>query len=564
MSPILITLLVIAAAVTAAYILIYLQNIRNKKTWLKKLRGQWGKLSVRRRTAEEMKLFHSLYRDTKGENFFIDDITWRDLDMDRIFRGMDSTVSSAGSDVLYKLLRVPAFDIVELEKRDGIMNYFDANPSERESVLGILANSSDDRNPSAYSMIKVLDSAEKIRIGKYLLLTVMAAVDVALLFVFPAAAVIFFIILAAADLIIHVKNNSGINRYIKAFSCILKYLDTAQNFVKLKIDVLEPYSEKLEACLEQFSKMRRGSFLVTSSGSMGTGIGSAVLSYLNIFFHFDVLKYDQMLEEYLRNKESCRELIETLGFVDAMIAAASFRSSLDTFCVPEFSEDNESVEARGLYHLLVKNPVSNDTFLDGGTLVTGSNASGKSTFLKSVGIAAILAQSIYTVPAKYFRSPYVKVMSSMAVSDSLERNESYFMAELKSVKRIIDSSGGSIKVLAIVDEVLRGTNTTERIAASSEVLMELLRSGSVVLAATHDIELTYILEKSFKNVHFEETAGEDDIIFDYVLRDGRAESRNAVALMKALKFDCRTVEGALSMIEKYETDGKWEIDIDEG
>ena len=94
--------------------------------------------------------------------------------------------------------------------------------------------------------------------------------------------------------------------------------------------------------------------------------------------------------------------------------------------------------------------------------------------------------------------------------------------------------------------------------------MELLRSGSVVLAATHDIELTYILEKSFKNVHFEETAGEDDIIFDYVLRDGRAESRNAVALMKALKFDCRTVEGALSMIEKYETDGKWEIDIDEG
>ncbi len=104
------------------------------------------------------------------------------------------------------------------------------------------------------------------------------------------------------------------------------------------------------------------------------------------------------------------------------------------------------------------------------TLVTGSNASGKSTFLKALAVNAILAQTIGVCFAQEFRFGRARVMSSMAVRDSVRGGESYFVAEIRSLKRILDAAEGKTPVLAFVDEILRGTNTIERIAASAAVL----------------------------------------------------------------------------------------------
>ena len=102
-------------------------------------------------------------------------------------------------------------------------------------------------------------------------------------------------------------------------------------------------------------------------------------------------------------------------------------------------------------------------------LLTGSNASGKSTFLKSVALNAILAQTIYTVMADSYRAPYFRIYSSMALKDNLMGNESYFIVEIKSLKRIYESADEKVPMLCLIDEVLRGTNTVERIAASSQI-----------------------------------------------------------------------------------------------
>ena len=146
----------------------------------------------------------------------------------------------------------------------------------------------------------------------------------------------------------------------------------------------------------------------------------------------------------------------------------------------------------------------------------------------------------------------------MAINDALERSESYFIVELKSIKRIIDESENKGALLCIIDEVLRGTNTVERIAASSQVLKSLKKENVICFAATHDVELTYILDGIYRNLHFEENIEGDDVKFDYILREGRTTSRNAIKLMEVLGFDSDTVKKSHELVEKFEASGNWE------
>jgi DNA mismatch repair ATPase MutS len=214
------------------------------------------------------------------------------------------------------------------------------------------------------------------------------------------------------------------------------------------------------------------------------------------------------------------------------------------------------VEFAGLVHPLVASPVGNDGTWDRNTLVTGSNASGKSTFIKALAINAILAQTIHTSFAGRFRMCRARVMSSMAIRDDVQAGESYFVAEVRSLKRILDAAAGDMPVLAFIDEILRGTNTVERISASSAVLRRLEEGSALLMAATHDIELTRILP-GCANVHFRETVDERGVTFDYRLRPGPSATRNAIALLQQLGFGDDIVCSAREMAARFEGEQKW-------
>ena len=116
----------------------------------------------------------------------------------------------------------------------------------------------------------------------------------------------------------------------------------------------------------------------------------------------------------------------------------------------------------------------------------------------------------------------------MALKDDLLGGESYYIVEIRSMKRIIDETKKNQKVLCFVDEVLRGTNTVERIAASCEILKSLSKRGTICFAATHDIELTDLLNEEYDNYHFEEEIEQGDVVFNYILKPGKATTRNAI------------------------------------
>jgi DNA mismatch repair ATPase MutS len=147
----------------------------------------------------------------------------------------------------------------------------------------------------------------------------------------------------------------------------------------------------------------------------------------------------------------------------------------------------------------------------------------------------------------------------MALKDNIFNNESYYIAETKSLKRIIDNLNVQIPTICFVDEILRGTNTVERIAASSQVLKYLTINNCICIAASHDVELTYILEKYFENYHFQEEISNDEISFDYKIYNGRATTQNAIKLLGILGYDNDIVSKAEKNAVKFLQQGIWEV-----
>ena len=149
----------------------------------------------------------------------------------------------------------------------------------------------------------------------------------------------------------------------------------------------------------------------------------------------------------------------------------------------------------------------------------------------------------------------------MALRDSLESGESYYIVEIKALKRIMDAAADDTlqnPLLCFVDEVLRGTNTIERIAASTKILENLSKEQVFCFAATHDIELTHVLETQYDNFHFEEEIKDGDVLFSYHLKKGRAVSRNAIRLLQVIGFDEAMIQSADRMAANFMETGEWE------
>lgn len=223
-----------------------------------------------------------------------------------------------------------------------------------------------------------------------------------------------------------------------------------------------------------------------------------------------------------------------IGEVDLSIAIGSFRQCLDHYCIPVFSE--KSLTATGIYHLLVDNAVANDFSMTKNVIITGSNASGKSTFIKAVAINLILGQNINTCTATNMTIPNVIILTSIAVRDDISSGESYYIKEVKYLKRMIEYSNQNRMVFCGIDEILRGTNTLERIAASISILEYLLSKNCMLMVASHDLELAHSLDGRYENFYFCESIEGQDVVFNYKLCAGISHTNNAIRLLESMGF----------------------------
>jgi hypothetical protein len=256
-----------------------------------------------------------------------------------------------------------------------------------------------------------------------------------------------------------------------------------------------------------------------------------------------------ILEQWqVRYGKHAPKWFDVLAEFEALVAVATLVFEEPQWCFPEVDVAADRIQASALGHPLLPESkrVSNDvevgpagTFL----LVTGSNMSGKSTLLRSLGLNAALAQIGSVVCAKEFRMPPVTLATSIRVRDSLENGVSFYMAELLRLKWVVDQARTPVdksprRVLYLLDEILLGTNSRERHIAIVEVIAHLMQSRAIGAITTHDLEVATDerLQAACQRVHFQETLHPDDpdrpMTFDYRLRPGIATTTNALKLLE--------------------------------
>ena len=242
---------------------------------------------------------------------------------------------------------------------------------------------------------------------------------------------------------------------------------------------------------------------------------------------------------------------DAVAEIEALASLGAFHFENPDYPFPLLVEGPPRLDARQLGHPLIDPAklVRNDLSLGGDTsllLVSGSNMSGKSTLLRSAGLAAVLAQAGAPVCAERLEISPLSVGASIRIHDSIQEGASRFWAEITRLKEIAVLSRGERPLLFLLDELLAGTNSHDRRIGAEAVLVKLIEAGAIGLATTHDLALTSIADNAggrARNVHFEDRIDGDSVVFDYRMREGVVTRSNALALMKMVGLVGEQTEG---------------------
>lgn len=494
---------------------------------------KFGEIPKSREWNEQVKNYYNIVSDGSG----VDDVTWNDLSMDEVFRRINQCDTSAGEEVLYAKLRKAKMSLEERQLFERRVRTFAGNEKEREIVEWYLYDIG--KSDASYYIPSYMDVVEGYSFRYawiYRVLQILLAAAVILcLFLRNDAAGIVLLSVGAVNLAVYIAMKMRYEIEISMAGTAVNLIETAKKLAGRKeIELLFP---ELKEGVKGLKGVLRGFRLLRSqmAGGASGDVMGVLLDYILGITLWQITTYNKVMRRLSENVSAYFTVYECIGELDAVICTASFRESLPWCCLPKYTEDKK-IAMKELYHPLIKNPVANDLELKKSCLITGSNASGKSTFIKAVSINTILAQALNTCAARSFVLPECNVITSMAVRDDLMAGESYFIREIRYLKRILDSLDDNRLTVCAIDEILRGTNTGERIRASRAILEYLTGENCIALVATHDRELTDLMGGAYANYHFSEEIGENDIAFSYKLMEGPAASHNAVKLLEFAGF----------------------------
>lgn len=534
---------------------------RSKKARLmrmskERLKEQWGKEQFKKRDITNIRKLYDFMSPERENDFVIDDITWRDLNMDSVFGKIDHTKSMPGMNYLYNILRNPMFNKEQLIKRNKIVDSFKKSRDISIDIQYPLNILGEKDNVDIFSYFQ---NGLNVKTNKLILYRILSVLSIA-----AAILIIFnrqfgfpiYIGIVMINSIFYQSNKNSLEREISTFRYLGNLIRCLDSISKVHINDIDIEKDKIKALLKATSRIHKNISKLNDDGRILSEM-QIVMEYINMVTLREAIIFYSTVKLIDENRENFIEIYKMIGKLDAYISIASYKNSLDYYTEPIFIEENNIsyLYAEEIYHPLLDNPVPYTFELKNkGILVTGSNASGKSTYLRTIGINALFAQTMYLSLGKQYHANFFKILSSIGTIDSIEDGDSYFMTEAKSLKRIIESLDPEYPILCILDEIFRGTNTVERINAAVEVLNYMVQRNSLVIAATHDLELTSMTEDNFYNYHFQEKIKEHDIEFDYILRKGPCTSRNAIAILKYLGYPEVIYENAYRRVGECESE----------
>ncbi|MDO5712908.1 MAG: hypothetical protein Q4Q07_00625 [Tissierellia bacterium] len=514
---------------------------QKRKYYVKKY---FGKREGKKADMKEVSSFyHTFYHDG------LDPITWNDLHMDEIFHRFDRCRSYIGRLGLYSLLRRPLKTKEGIEKRQEELKKLRKHKDEGITIQSIYTRLGE---KSVKDFAKLLDKGMDSLDSKW-------KIYLPLCSLFPLYIIIFLLIFGVQGIsVLFILGFSILNQRLSSqlekeaygridtMGQVSRIIDTSKRLKPKEGDLFYEERMVLYEKTKDLKSLARSSGIVRSAG-MGSEYAMFV-QFLDILFLIQGWTLKRFISEFNHKKETIKELTELLGEIEGKIVLASLWETEDLV--------EGQVAEKGIFleqgiHPLLEEPVPNSlTLKDKGILLTGSNASGKSTYLRMIGINVHLFQTIGSMYGKSYCGEVVDLQSAIDISDDLLNKDSYFVAEGKAIGRMLLPSPR--KKFLLLDEIFRGTNTIDRISAATMTLKALSKENFVI-AATHDGELTVTVKDVMDNYHFDEKIKEGQLLFDYTLKPGPARSKNAIKILELLDYPKEVIQGAEKLAEKMES-----------
>lgn len=542
----------IVFGIVGLFFLIYGYFLYRKNQKIKaRIKEAYGKKPEWKLDERDYASMKNYYLRRKSDDPSIDDITFNDLNMDEIFKQVKNTQSSIGDEYSYYFFRRQNNpDVAHFEEAVQCMNeqteireklqfaFYRIGRKTNNQLIDLLLE------PNKFPKIAMMPIVLVTLIGIGSLIWMAVDIDYGILAVclsFCLGLILFSLVLRK------------IYQAFEAMGMFTRMVRAAKLIVKLDLPVFKEETEGLRKNLKVFKNITGlADYIVQISGSSNS-LMMIITSYFSLYGY----AYYVMVRMFQKYRKEALKLYETVGYIELCISIASYRESLHYYCQPNFSNTNE-VAFEEIIHPLLREPVPNSRRIGNKILITGSNASGKSTFARTLAINVIFGQLFNTCLAKSFCFKPCVVYSSMNLKDDIVTGDSFYMAEIKSLKRLLKIAESSEHVMIFMDEMFKGTNMVERIAAASIILRKFSELNCFLCLATHDVELSQILGERYENYHFREVVTTDDILFDYTLREGVTTGSNAIKLLAYCQYDQEIVAQAEMYAERYRVSGMWE------
>jgi hypothetical protein len=592
-----------AAAMLVAAIVVAIRA--GRRGLRERIRKEWGRPVDRDRNMVAMAASHrSRGAEAGTAAASLDDRTWDDLHLDAVFAALDRTESTLGQHALYHRLRTtPVGD--RLDAFEALVNHLTADAPARERAQMALARLQD---PHGYDLWRFARPGAITIPAWHVLFPIITAVTLSLLLLLPFRPALLppFVGLLAVSFVVRMVTARQIAGVTSAFRQVAPLVAAGEALCFLDGGDIDPLIGSLRSEVPRLRRLKNIARWVSEDPLMisvswnvlaiaVTDFCNLIYLYLNLLLHLDENGVYFGARDVRLHGASLVRVVAAVGEVDAAISVASYRAGRSDWTRPHFSPPGSPAVLTDIRHPLLVDAVPNTITLRAanGVLVTGSNMSGKSTFLRTVGVTTILAQTINTCLATAYEAPIFKVQSCIGRTDDLLAGKSYYIVEVEALLQLVRSSTEAAPHLFLLDELFRGTNAVERIAAGQAVLAELVifnrgsapnpvnrgsvpdlvnrgsapnpdsvvrgaptprsassehggRSPHVVLAATHDNELVDLLQEQFAAYHFEDAVGADGLVFNHRLQAGPATTRNAIALLRLHGAPATLVDRALS------------------
>ena len=485
----------------------------------------------------------------KEKDFYnIDEQTAYDINIDDLLKEISICSSTPGEQMLYYLLRTPKLNAESLEKRNKIIEKFLEDKDLRGNIQQIFSDLGRQRKGEIFNLFNTNTVIKKWKVILFNLIALSSLILLILFLFIGSNYTLKFIGIFAIYMLISMRASAEIENELSSLQYLGNLIRAAKEISKIEDETLKEYIEEITKRVIPLSKIDIKTKYIYTSSEL-----DIFTETLNGFFLTKIRSYYSIINIVKSNRQSLIELYALIGKLEAYISVASYRCRVSNYCIPQFLDNKDkTLIVKNAVHPLLEDGVPNSiTLKNKGVILTGSNMAGKSTFMRTLATNILLSQSFSMSLCDEYSSSFFRIISSLSLSDDVLSGTSYYLEECNSVLRILNSLDDEVPAFCIIDEIFKGTNPIERIAASKEILKYIMNKNAISIVATHDLELAENCNDKYLRYYFCEDIDENEgLTFDFKLKSGICNTGNALKLLDFLGYPKEIIINSQKDIEK--------------